>query len=155
MIFLIIPEIILWVWFCLISYVLIYEDKRGMAALLRSKDLISGNWWGVFWRIIIIFGINFFISSWSLILFLFLSLFSIWFHCFFYFYFGEFYRNVIFFPFNTIYFALIYENLSLIKRTELEITLKRKLKYLLPTILAIIIIWDNRRCNFWSFIFWL
>lgn len=47
---------------------------------------------------------------------------------------------LFFSPFNTIYFALIYENLSLIKKTELEVTLKRKLKYLLPTILAIIII---------------
>ena len=47
---------------------------------------------------------------------------------------------LFFSPFNTIYFALIYENLSLIKKTEFEITLKRKLKYLLPTILATIII---------------
>ena len=60
-IFLIIPGIILWVWFCLASYVLIYEDKRGMVVLLRSKDLVSGNWWGVFWRIIIISVIYFFI----------------------------------------------------------------------------------------------
>ena len=141
MIFFIIPGIILWVWFFLASYVLIYEDKRGMAALLRSKDLVSGNWWGVFWRIIIIFGINFITSSWSLILFFISkSFFQFSFVVFFISILGGFIEMLFFSPFNTIYFALIYENLSLIKKTELEITLKRKLKYLLPTILATIII---------------
>jgi len=106
MIFLIIPEIILWVWFCLISYVLIYEDKRGMAALLRSKDLISGNWWGVFWRIIIIFGINFFYFFLEFNSFFISKSFFNLISLFFYFYFGEFYRNVIFFSFQHYLFCL-------------------------------------------------
>jgi len=140
-IFLIIPGIILWVWFCLASYVLIYEDKRGMDALLRSKDLVSGNWWSVFWRIIIISVIYFFIffihflGSNFFITESFFNFISLFFSAFILFIF-----TLFFFPFYTIYFALIYENLSLIKKIELEITLKRKLKYLLPTILATIII---------------
>jgi len=140
-IFLIIPGIILWVWFCLASYVLIYEDKRGMAALLRSKDLVSGNWWSVFWRIIIISVIYFFIffiyflGSNFFITESFFNFISLFFSAFILFIF-----TLFFSPFYIIYFALIYENLSLIKKTELEITLKRKLKYLLPTILATIII---------------
>lgn len=47
---LIIPGIILSIWFSFAAYVLVAEDKRGMTALLRSKHLVSGYWWGVFWR---------------------------------------------------------------------------------------------------------
>lgn len=46
----IIPGIILSVWFSFAGYVLVAEDKRGMTALLRSKHLVSGYWWSVFWR---------------------------------------------------------------------------------------------------------
>lgn len=137
---LIIPGIILSVWFCLASYVLIYEDKRGMEALLKSKDIISGNWWSVFWRMVIIFVIGLLIFL-PFLFFYFPLLFSkeIVFATYSFFSF-EFLFMLFFFPFSIIYSALIYENLSLIKKIEFKATLKRKLKYLLPAILAIVII---------------
>lgn len=50
----IIPGIIFSIWFSVAVYVLIDEDKRGREALKRSKELVKGNWWGVFWRLFVI-----------------------------------------------------------------------------------------------------
>ena len=47
---LVIPGIIISVWFSVVGYVFVAEDRTGMTALLRSKHLVSGHWWGVFWR---------------------------------------------------------------------------------------------------------
>ena len=47
---LIVPGIILTIWFALAVYILVSEDRRGMNALFRSKQLVSGYWWGVFGR---------------------------------------------------------------------------------------------------------
>jgi len=46
----IIPGIIFSVWFMFGEYVLVWEDKRGMDAILRSKQLVSGNFWKIVWR---------------------------------------------------------------------------------------------------------
>ncbi|MDO8529140.1 MAG: hypothetical protein Q7S18_00530 [bacterium] len=50
----IIPGIILLLWFSLAVYAFVFEDKRGIEALYRSKQLISGNFWRVVWRSIFI-----------------------------------------------------------------------------------------------------
>ena len=50
----IIPGIIFAVWFSLAIYILATEDLKGMNALLKSKQLVSGNWWGVFWRFLLL-----------------------------------------------------------------------------------------------------
>lgn len=50
----IIPGIILAVWFSLAVYVLVAEGLTGTKALSRSKRLVSGYWWKVFWRFFII-----------------------------------------------------------------------------------------------------
>jgi hypothetical protein len=50
----IIPGIIFAVWFSLAVYILVAEDLTGMKALSRSKQLVSGFWWKVFWRFLII-----------------------------------------------------------------------------------------------------
>ena len=52
MILLIIPGIIFAVWFVLANYALIVEGKKGSNALSRSKELVKGNWWSVFGRIL-------------------------------------------------------------------------------------------------------
>lgn len=44
----IIPGIIIMVWFATSAVVLAREDLRGRQALLRSKQLVRGHWWGVF-----------------------------------------------------------------------------------------------------------
>lgn len=49
-----IPGIILAIWFSLALYILIAEDKKGTNALFRSKQLVSGKWWTVFWRQLLI-----------------------------------------------------------------------------------------------------
>lgn len=140
MIFLIIPGIILTIWFCLASYVLVYEDKRGMNALLKSRDLVKGYWWSVLWRMIVISGIG-------LIIFLpFFSLSFLFPNLYQYPYiFPIFYMlSLLFlFPVNISFFALIYEDLAAIKSkvSFREPTLKRKLKYILmPGILIGILI---------------
>lgn len=50
---LIIPGILFSIWLSLTIFVLIFEEKRGMGALKRSKELVAGRWWGVFWRFLI------------------------------------------------------------------------------------------------------
>lgn len=50
-----VPGIILSVWFSLALYILVAEDKKGTNALFRSKQLVSGKWWTVFWKVAINF----------------------------------------------------------------------------------------------------
>ena len=54
LILLVIPGIIFAIWFSLALYILVAEDLKGMNALFRSKQLVSGKWWSVLWRILII-----------------------------------------------------------------------------------------------------
>jgi hypothetical protein len=49
-----VPGIILAIWFSLALYILVAEDKKGTNALFRSKQLVSGKWWTVFWRQLLI-----------------------------------------------------------------------------------------------------
>lgn len=51
---LIIPGIIFAVWFSLAPFVLVDEGLRGMNALERSRALISGRWWGVLGRVVVL-----------------------------------------------------------------------------------------------------
>jgi len=49
-----VPGILLTIWFVLSSYVFVAEDKKGMSALLRSKQLVSGKEWTILGRVILI-----------------------------------------------------------------------------------------------------
>lgn len=46
----IIPGILFLIWFSLADFVLIFEEKKGMDAILRSKFLVLGNFLTVVWR---------------------------------------------------------------------------------------------------------
>jgi len=46
----IIPGIIFSIWFVFSGYVLVSENLKGMNALFRSKQLVTGYWWKVLWR---------------------------------------------------------------------------------------------------------
>lgn len=46
----VIPGIIVSVWLCFASYVFLTESKRGMDALIRSRQYVQGYWWPLFWR---------------------------------------------------------------------------------------------------------
>ena len=51
---LIVPGIIFAIWFSLANYILITEDLKGVDALLKSKEYVTGYWGGVFWRLFFI-----------------------------------------------------------------------------------------------------
>lgn len=98
---LIIPGIIFAIWFSLAGYVLVSEDLRGMKALLRSKQLIKGYWFKVFWRLLVL----------NMIIFLIAYIVGL----------IPFLRNIIYLfiaPFSVIFSFLIYENLRQLKGGE-------------------------------------
>ncbi|MFZ2500908.1 MAG: hypothetical protein WAW90_02890, partial [Minisyncoccia bacterium] len=47
----IIPGIMMQVWFMFSAFVLIIEDKRGLNALLQSREYVRGYWWAIFGRL--------------------------------------------------------------------------------------------------------
>jgi hypothetical protein len=49
----IVPGILLGVWFYFAQYVFVNEKEKGLNALLRSKDLVSGYTWQVFVRLLV------------------------------------------------------------------------------------------------------
>ncbi len=56
----IIPAFIFGVWFVFAIFVYVFQGQRGIKALLRSKEYVTGYWWGVAWRLFIL-GIIFWI----------------------------------------------------------------------------------------------
>jgi len=98
----IIPGIIFTIWFLFAPYILVSEGTKGMKALFRSKDLVRGKWFQVFWRIIIIF----------IVFIIFFSIISRFLKDF------SFISGIITFlisPFLTVYYFLLYEDLKRIK----------------------------------------
>ncbi len=58
-ILLIIPALIFTVWYVFSSYAVLFEGLRGWAALKASKNLVSGRWFAIAWRVFapgIVFG---------------------------------------------------------------------------------------------------
>jgi hypothetical protein len=51
---LIIPGILVAVWFTFVTQVVVFEDKRGMAALEQSRAHVRGRWWAVFGRYLLL-----------------------------------------------------------------------------------------------------
>ena len=54
-ILLIIPGIILWVWYSFSIFVTVAEDTKGGKALTRSKEYVKGRWGKVFGRLAFIY----------------------------------------------------------------------------------------------------
>ena len=54
---LIIPGIILSLYLYFALYVFVVEDVRGFPALLRSRALVWGHWWHLFWRLLGLLGV--------------------------------------------------------------------------------------------------
>jgi hypothetical protein len=60
LILLIIPGIIFAIWLIFVFYIVIIEEKKGVAALRASKQLVAGRWWAILWRALlpgIVFGV--------------------------------------------------------------------------------------------------
>lgn len=52
---LIIPGILLMIWLVFSNFTLVLEDKRGIKALLASKEYVKGFWWAIVGREILLF----------------------------------------------------------------------------------------------------
>lgn len=107
----IIPGIIFGLWFSLAGYVLVSEDIKGTKALFRSKQLIKGHWFKVFWRFLVLGFVIFIIYiAFSLLISPIAVLFKI-----------PFFQNItnilsIFItPFSATFYFLVYENLKQLK----------------------------------------
>ncbi len=48
----VIPGIIFSIWYGFTYYTILFEEKRGVAALSASKSLVSGRWWKILWRLL-------------------------------------------------------------------------------------------------------
>ncbi len=66
---LIIPGIILSVWFAFASYVLVLENAGVVDSLRRSREYVRGRWWGVFGRLILMSLVAFAVSVIAAMLF--------------------------------------------------------------------------------------
>lgn len=99
LLFFIIPGILLAVWFSLFEYAMVFDGKRYSEALSRSKELVEGYSLEVFFRFLILLIIWFIIAA---------VLLSIP-------YLGELLLDLLFYPYITIYFFVIYKYLSKIK----------------------------------------
>lgn len=138
LILLIIPGILFSIWFSQAFLVLVFEEKKGMNALLKSKFLVSENFWAIVVRFLalgtIIIGLPLLITS--LLDYIIASISFGGTHSLRSSanYFFEFFTV----PFVSVYSYLIYNNLSEIKKNlpYEQPSLMRKLKYVLPGILG-------------------
>ena len=92
----IIPGIIFSIWFSLAEYAFVFDDKKGMQALWRSKELVQGYWWPVFGRLLALFLLAVFVSCIHNVGFLI--------------------NFVLVLPFGIIYGYVIYEDLKRFKK---------------------------------------
>jgi hypothetical protein len=106
---LIIPGIIFAMWFSFSTFALLFEDKKGTVAMKRSKDLVSGRFVAIFWRLfafglvimLIQFPLN--LISGSLIEMtgnLYISIIFSWIY----------YVSIV--PFSAVFMTLLYENMT-------------------------------------------
>jgi hypothetical protein len=96
---LIVPGIIFMVWFSFAQFVLVTEDERGMAALLKSKEYVKDRWFDVFLRLVVIWIVSGCVGMVPLI--------------------GPI-VSLVFFPFVMIFIYLIYRDLKEIKGTGMD-----------------------------------
>lgn len=52
------PGFLFLVWFAFCMYVLLEEDRRGMDALLASKEYVRGHWWNTFGKLLLLWLIS-------------------------------------------------------------------------------------------------
>ncbi len=51
---LIVPGILMGIWFSFSLYILVLENKRGLSILLQSRGYVEGFWWAILWRFILL-----------------------------------------------------------------------------------------------------
>ena len=62
---LVVPGVLAYVWLYFSQYVLIFEERRGWAALLRSRDLMRGSFFRVALRIVVFLAVWSGFNSWA------------------------------------------------------------------------------------------
>ncbi len=102
---LIVPGILMSLWFSLSSFALVIEGKRGLNALLQSREYVRGHWWATLVR---------FLALYIPMVFIYLA----------YSLFGQMIGMVIYLiatvfigPFVSVYLYRIYQNLTVLKPT--------------------------------------
>lgn len=129
---LIIPGIILSVFFSLSSFILVTEGERGMNSLLKSREYVRGHWGAVFWRLLFLVGILIVFGLGIGTLFAVLNYSKI----------GGSATNflgLILTPLFVIYVYLIYENLRILKG-NFNFVPRGKVKYIVVAVIGIILI---------------
>jgi MFS family permease len=59
----VIPGIIFSIWFSFAAIVFLFENEKGMSALLKSREYVRGKWWGIMFRLWAMAGL-FVLLSW-------------------------------------------------------------------------------------------
>jgi len=59
----VVPGVIFTIWYGFANYGVMLDDKRGVAAMAFSKQLVVGRWWKIFTRLIISFALFMIIGS--------------------------------------------------------------------------------------------
>jgi len=54
----ILPGVLFAIWFTFCMYVLLEEDRRGMDALLASREYVRGHWWNTFGKLLLLWLIS-------------------------------------------------------------------------------------------------
>jgi hypothetical protein len=132
---LIIPGLILSIWFIFAQFVLVDEDKRGLNSFLASREYVRGHGWSIFGR-------QTFLIITLIVIFI---LFSIPFSIF------KLDKNIIFSILSSLfstctgifalsYLATMYKNIKASKGGSVDITNKSKAGYIVMAILGIIFI---------------
>lgn len=133
---LVVPGIMFFIWFLFGQYIAVYENKKGMEALVNSRDLVKGYGWQIFLRVFIFLLLMTVLNS--LLNFVLPDLES---HIFISLVIKIFIEILIGAPLGTIFLSLIYEDLKRLKLGQ-EIpgaTTGRKVKYILTAIAGFII----------------
>jgi hypothetical protein len=88
---LIIPGVLFTVWFIFAQFIIVSESDRGMNAILKSKEYVSGKWFDIFLRLLVIWLVAGGLGAVPIIGLL---------------------ISIVFFPFTMIFLCLIYEDLK-------------------------------------------
>jgi hypothetical protein len=54
MVMLVVPAILMGIWFIFSSFTFVLEGKRGLQALLQSREYARGYWWAIFGRVLLL-----------------------------------------------------------------------------------------------------
>ncbi|MDD5146350.1 MAG: hypothetical protein PHN39_01200 [Candidatus Pacebacteria bacterium] len=72
----IIPGLIMSLWFSFAVFVVIAENEKGLKAIIKSREYARGNWWQIFWRLLVVAAIALLIGLGLIVVYVCLALLS-------------------------------------------------------------------------------